>query len=432
MAALNVELVRAQYRIQRARAVPARSSPSAGVTAQRTPADLSTSGTARHVHAYGRWGAGSPPSSSTSSARLRNLSEAALEQFLSTEEARRSAGLSLVAAVADQYLTNLALDEQIALASRTLETVEASLALTRHLYEAGRNSELELRVAETQVETARFDLVTAQAGRVRAENALVLLIGSPLPQDLPPPWPLDSQPIVADLPAGLPAEVLARRPDVLAAEHALQSANASIGAARAAFFPSITLTATGGLASADLSHLFGADQATFTFAPRLNVPIFTAGALRASLDVAEVRKSIQVAQYERTVQTAFREVADGLTSRAYLEEAVRAEDARVKAEERRYYLADLRYRKGVDSYLGLLTAQRDLFAAQQTLDPVPARAPHEPGRSLPGTGRRVEGADGRRAADESGRIVAALRSAIPVSGGASRSASDLLLIPFAM
>jgi len=179
--------------------------------------------------------------------------------------------------------------------------------------------------------------------------------------------PLDAQPVVAELPPGVPSEVLQRRPDVLAAEHALRSANASIGAARAAFFPTISLTAAAGTASGELSGLFGNNTGSWIFAPRITLPIFTGGALRASLDVAEVRRSIEVAQYERAIQSAFRDVADALVSRASLDEQLRAESARVKAEQRRYDLSNLRYRGGIDSYLTVLTAQRDLFAAQQQL-----------------------------------------------------------------
>jgi outer membrane protein, multidrug efflux system len=172
---------------------------------------------------------------------------------------------------------------------------------------------------------------------------------------------------VAELPPGIPSDVLQRRPDVLAAEHALLSANAEIGAARAAFFPRITLTAFGGTSSGELSGLFTGGSGVWSFSPRITVPLFTGGALRASLDVAEVRKSAQVAEYERSIQVAFREVADALVSRAALDTQLHAQEARVQAEERRYYLADLRYRKGVDSYLTVLTAQRDLFGAQQQL-----------------------------------------------------------------
>ena len=365
VAALNVELTRAQYRIQRAEQLPSVAA-NASATTQRVPADLTSSGRATTGTAW-TVGAGVSAFELDLFGRVRSLSAAALEQYLATEEARRSAHLSLVAAVATQYLAGRAFDDEVALARQTLETVEASYALTQRSHEAGRTSELDVRTAESQVQTARFNLSTAAQQRARAENALVLLVGQPLPPDLPAPLPLEAQALVSELPVGVPSEVLQRRPDILAAEHALKSANASIGAARAAFFPSITLTAFGGTSSAELTGLFGGGSAAWSFTPRLNVPLFTGGALRASLDVAEVRKSVQVAQYERAIQQAFREVADALVARAALEEQLEAERARVDAEQRRYHLSDLRYRKGVDSYLTVLTAQRDLFTAQQQL-----------------------------------------------------------------
>ncbi len=365
VAALNIELTRAQYRIQRAAQLPAVAA-TASSTTQRVPADLSSTGRATTGTTY-TVGAAVSAFELDLFGRVRSLSAAALEQYFATEEARRSAHLSLVAAVATQYLTGRALEDQVALARRTLETVAASLALTRRSYEAGRVSELDVRTAEAQVETARFNLSTADQQRAQAENALVLLVGRPLPPGLPPPVPLDAQELVSELPPGLPSEVLQRRPDVLAAEHGLKSANASIGAARAAFFPSISLTAFGGTSSAELSGLFGSGSAAWSFAPRLSLPLFTGGALRGSLDVAEVRKSIEVARYERAIQVGFREVSDALVSREALGQQLGAERARVAAEQRRYQLSDLRYRKGVDSYLTVLTAQRDLFAAQQQL-----------------------------------------------------------------
>jgi multidrug efflux system outer membrane protein len=277
--------------------------------------------------------------------------------------------------VATQYLTERALDDQVTLARKTLEALEASLQLTRRTYEAGRTGEVDLRTAESQVLTARFNLSAQLQQRDRAANALVLLVGAPLPEGLPPPAPLDAQALLADLPAGVPSEVLLRRPDIASAEHALRSANAQIGAARAAFFPSISLTAGIGNSSVDvdrgpspgLNALFGSGTGFWSFIPRIDIPLFRGGALRASLDVAEVRTSIQVAQYERAIQGAFREVADALVSRSALDEQLEDQRLRVEAEQRRYDLSDLRYRKGVDSYLVLLTAQRDLYAAQQQL-----------------------------------------------------------------
>jgi multidrug efflux system outer membrane protein len=365
VAALNVELARAQHRIERAGRLPGVSA-SASATRGHAGEEASPVGRAETSTRY-TVGLGVTAFELDLFGRVRSLSEAALQAYLATEEARRSAHLSLVAEVAAQYLATRALDDEVALARRTLEAVESSLAITRRTYEAGRTSELDVRTAEAQVETARVNLSSAELRRARAGHALVLVVGSPLPPDLPPPLPLDAQPLLAELPAGIPSEVLVRRPDILAAEHALRAANASIGAARAAFFPRVALTAFGGTASAELAGLFGAGSGTWSFTPQLVLPLFAGGALRASLDAAEVRKSIQVAEYERAIQVAFREVADALVARAALDEQLAAQLARVEAEERRYALSDLRYRKGVDSYLGVLTAQRDLFAAQQLL-----------------------------------------------------------------
>ena len=366
VAALNVEVTRAQYRIQRAQLLPAVAA-TGNANIQRIPGDLDPVAPGKPVTSRSYQVGGALAFELDLFGRLRSLSGAALEQYLQTEEARRSAQLSLVAAVATQYLLVRALEDQIALAKGTLETLQASYALTKRTYEAGRTSELDLRTAEAQVETARFNLSAAELQRTQAENALVLLVGAPLPASLPAPQPLEEQRVVAELPSGVSSEVLLRRPDVLAAEHGLLSANAVIGAARAAFFPSITLTAFGGKSSTDLSHLFLPGADTWSFSPRINLPIFAGGALRASLDVAEVRKSIEVAHYERAIQVAFREVSDALAAREALGTQLEAQEARVRAEQRRYELSDLRYRKGVDSYLVVLTAQRDLFAAQQLL-----------------------------------------------------------------
>jgi multidrug efflux system outer membrane protein len=367
VAALNVELVQAQYRIQRAAQLPTLSA-QAAYTAQRIPARVSSSGEAVNVEA---WSVGAAVTGFELDlwGRVRSLSNAALEQFFATEEARRSAQLSLVAEVATQYLATRALDDQVTLARSTLETVEASAQLTRRSTEAGRTADIDLRTAESQVETARFNLAVARQQRDQAQNALVLLVGGPIPADLPSPIALDAQPVVADLPAGIPSEVLVRRPDVLAAEHALQAANANIGAARAAFLPRIALTATAGTASSDLYGLVGysGGAGAWTFTPQLLQPIFAGGALKGSLDAAHVRKAIQVAQYERAIEEAFREVADALTARGWLDEQLRAQTARVAAEQERFRLSDRRYRAGIDSYLTVLTAQRDLFAAQQQL-----------------------------------------------------------------
>lgn len=372
VAALNVEQTAAQYRIQRASLLP-----QVTATGSYTRAGLAAyQGFTSKPIAYNQVtvGAGLAAYELDFFGRVRNLSRQALEQYLATDEARRSAQIALVAQVATQYLATRALDDQVVLARRTLETVESSLALTRRTYEAGRTSELDLRTAESQVETARFNLAAAQQQRALAEDALVLLVGQPLPADLPPPTPLDAQALLAELPAGVPSEALLRRPDIAQAEHALIGANANVGAARAAFFPSITLTAAVGSSagtlggpSVPLSGLFGNGTGFWSFIPSINLPIFQGGATKAALDVANVRKHIQIAQYEKAIQVAFREVSDALVSRGAFEAQLAIQLARVQAEQRRYELSELRYRKGVDSYLVLLTAQRDLYAAQQQL-----------------------------------------------------------------
>jgi multidrug efflux system outer membrane protein len=364
IAALNVELTEAQYRIQRASQLPA--VVATGTVARGEVAAAQNAGRQVNGTVYTA-GVAVPAFELDFFGRVRNLSKAALEQYFATEEARRSAEISLVAGVAVQYLSIRASEDQVALAKQTLEVVGASLGLTRRTYEAGRTSELDLRTAESQVQSARFNLSIAQRSLAEAQNALVLLVGQPLPPDLPVGAPLDAQELVLDVPAGLPSDVLLRRPDILSAEHALVGANAAVGAARAAFFPSITLTGSVGSASTELSTLFTGTTGFWSFVPQINVPIFQGGATKANLDVAKVRKNIQIGQYERAIQGAFREVADALDARGFLDDQLDAQQARVQAEQRRYDLSDLRYRKGVDSYLVVLTAQRDLYTAQALL-----------------------------------------------------------------
>ena len=365
VAALNVDLARARYRIERAALFPTVQA-SGGYTRSRTPLDLSPIGQP-FTQSYWNVGAGVSAWELDFFGRVRSLKEAALESYLATEEARRSAQLSLVAGVAENYLALLAVDEQLALTRQTAELVQTSYDLIRRRYEVGQASELDLRTAEGQVASAAADLATFTRQRALAEDALVLLVGAPIPAGLPPAPPLAEAAVVADLPAGLPSELLERRPDILAAEHLLEAQNASIGAARAAFFPSITLTASGGFSSNDLGHLFDGPSGMWSFAPQVNFPIFTGGRNTANLEAARVERQIGVAQYEKAIQVAFREVSDALASRVELEAQIAAETALVTAEERRYQLSDLRYRKGVDSYLAVLTAQQDLLSAQRVL-----------------------------------------------------------------
>ena len=362
---LNIEQARAQYRIQRADRFPAINA-GIGETTTRTPGDLTTSGNATISRQYSA-NLGLSAWELDFFGRVRSLSEQALETYLGTEEARRSAQLSLVAEVATAWLT-LAADRELRdLAQNTFETQQKSLSLTRKSFEAGASSALDLRQAETTMQRARADAALYTAQVARDENALALLAGTPVPATLLPEKLVDAVSALAELPAGVPSSVLTRRPDVLQAERQLRAANASIGAARAAFFPRITLTASAGTASSTLDGLFGSGSRNWSFSPQLSLPIFNAGALRASLDVAEVQRDINVATYEKTIQSAFREVADGLADRATLAEQLDAERRLVAASEETFRLSEARYRNGIDSYLGLLDAQRSLYSAQQEL-----------------------------------------------------------------
>lgn len=362
VAALNIEKARAQYGIQRADLYPAIGA-NAGQTAQRLPdgsggGDVSRSYTATigfaayELDFFGR---------------IRSLNAQALELYLATEEARRSAQISLVAEVANAWLTLAADREHLALAQRTLDTRQKSFDLTQRSFDAGAVSALDLRQVETLLQGARADAARYRSVVAQDEHALALLAGAPLPAEWLPAELPDGITAVAGLPAGVPSETLTRRPDILQAERALRAANASIGAARAAFFPRISLTAAAGTASTSLGDLFGSGSGTWSFIPQLRVPIFEAGRLQASLDVAEVQRDIQVAQYEKAIQSAFREVADVLAERATLAEQLDARRRLVEATAASFRLSDARYQAGVDSYLGLLDAQRALYVAEQGL-----------------------------------------------------------------
>jgi outer membrane protein, multidrug efflux system len=360
VAVLNVELAQAQYRIARAPLFP--NVGASGAATFSGPLDGDPDPTAQYSV-----GIGVTAFELDLFGKIRNQRSAALESYFATEEARRSAHIALVAEVATQYLNERALDEQLVVAKQTLSAVEGSYEITRLRFEAGQRSDLDVRTAEAQVAAAKAEI--ARVGRLRAlaANALALLVGQALPGDLPAPTPLEEQTVLDDIPAGLPSDLLTRRPDILAAEHELKRAHYDIGSARAAFFPTISLTAFAGLASTALSSLFSGDAAIWSFTPRVDMPLFTGGRNRANLDAAKVAKRIELARYERAIQVAFREVADALDSRAGLAEELEAVTARVAAEEKRFEVSELRYRTGIESYLVVLTAQRDLYAAQQQL-----------------------------------------------------------------
>ena len=363
IATLNVEAYQAQYRIQRSELFPQLGAAGSG-TRQRLPGDLSASG---EPLTGGQYSAtlGVSAWELDLFGRVRSLRDAALEQYFATEQARRAAQVALIASVADAWLTLQADRAQLELSEETLRAYEQSHALTRRSFEVGVATALELAQSRTAVESARVSVAQYRRQVALDANALQLLLGSQA-VELDGRVALDAE-LLAELPVGLSSELLLRRPDILQAEHALKAANASIGAARAAFFPSIGLTASAGSASGQLSGLFDSGSGTWLFQPQINLPIFTAGRLRASLDYAELQKDVRVAQYEQAIQAAFREVADGLAARGSYRAQLVAQRDLVESSREYYRLAETRYRTGVDSQLTLLDAQRQLFAARQQL-----------------------------------------------------------------
>jgi multidrug efflux system outer membrane protein len=365
VAVLNVEQSRAQYRIERAALFPQIDATGSGLR-ERFPADVSGVGAPLVTSEYSV-SLGTASYELDLFGRVQSLKKQALENYFATGEARKSAQISLVAEVAIQYLAERELDGQLKMTRQTLAAVQNSYDLIKASYDAGNSSELDLSSAEAQVETAKALAANFEQQRDQAQNGLVLLVGEPLPADLPKPQSLNAQHLLTDLPPGLPSDLLQRRPDILEAEHQLKAANANIGAARAAFFPSIEITANAGTSSSQLSGLFAGGSGTWLFNPQITLPIFEAGQNKANLDVAKISKLIEVANYEKTIQSAFREVADALIAKKFLDEQLADEQALVKAEQRRYDLADARYLNGVENYLVVLVAQQDLYSAQQNL-----------------------------------------------------------------
>ncbi|WP_151639382.1 efflux transporter outer membrane subunit [Noviherbaspirillum aerium] len=364
VAALRIEEARAQYNIVSADLLPNFNAALAG-SRGRTSAATSPLGTSAVSTSY-QVGLNLASFELDFFGRVRNLNEAALALFLSTEEARRSAQISLVAEVAKAYLAERAFAEQQELAQRTLSARETGFRLAQQRFEVGASSALDLRQQEVLVQTARATLAGLVRQRAQAQNALILLAGQPL-AELPPARSLSEQNIVAELPPGLPSDLLIRRPDIRASELQLTASNANIGAARAAFFPRISLTAGIGSASGELGDLFEAGTRTWSFVPQLVLPIFDAGRNRANLSLAEVRNNIAVANYEKTIQVAFREVSDALVARGAIDEQIDAQRRVVEAQADRLRLAEQRFQGGIASSLEVLDAQRELFSAEQSL-----------------------------------------------------------------
>ncbi|MDR3004907.1 MAG: efflux transporter outer membrane subunit [Acidovorax sp.] len=362
VAVLNIEQARAQYQIQRAGQFP-----ELGVAGNGSRA-ANTQGTG-YVNTY-MVGLSMPSWEIDFWGRISSLKQQALAQYLATEEGRKATQISLVATVASSWLGLQADEELRAISQRTLQTREESVRLAKLRFDAGTASELDYQQARSLVESARATLAQQTRQRDLDINALTLLVGQTLPTELITSLQgkkLADQPTLADVPAGLPSDLLLRRPDIRQAEQTMIGANANIGAARAMFFPTVSLTAAAGYANTELSDLFKSGSKTFSISPSLYLPIFTAGRNQANLEVAKASKQIAAAQYEKAIQTAFREVSDALVSRQTLVEQLQAQEAQLTAETARLKLSTLRYDNGVASYLDLLDAQRSLFTLEQAV-----------------------------------------------------------------
>ncbi len=369
VAVANMEKARAQYGITRADLLPSVTAQAQG-TRSRNSADLSNGQSTVSEQFTAQLGFASYEIDFWG--RIRNLSEAGLQAFLQSEANQRNVQIGLIAEVSNAWL-NLAADlARLALAKSTLESREKAYELTRRRYELGATSGLVLAQNLSTVETARGDVAAYTSQVQRSRNALELLVGGSVPAELLP----EAQTLMVDtssnlgllpVPENLPSSVLLQRPDVQAAEHNLRAMNANIGAARAALFPSISLTGSVGSGSRELDQLFGSGTGTWSFMPQIKLPIFDGGRLRAGVEVAKANERIALAQYEKAVQTAFKEVADALAARAQWGARLGAQYGMVQATQKAFELSEARFQAGVDDYLTVLDAQRSLYAAQQNL-----------------------------------------------------------------
>jgi outer membrane protein, multidrug efflux system len=364
VAALNIERAQALYRIQRAELYPAVTASASG-NAYRLPRNLSSGDTAENVAQF-TVGLGVVSWELDLFGRIRSLKTSALEQYMATEQGRSAAQISLVAAVANTYLALAADRENLRLAKVTLDAQQTTYELIQRSREVGIASDLDVRQAQSQVEAARVDIARYSGQIALDENALNLLVGTPVPANLLPEE-LNSVGDFRDVATGLPSDVLLRRPDILVAEHQLKAFNANIGAARAAFFPRISLTAAAGIISSDLTNLFKPAAGTWSFAPQATLPIFDYGARQANFRAAEVERDAAIAEYEKAIQVAFREVSDALSLRTTLVSQQQAQLALVGALDEAYRLSEARYKGGIDSYLSVLVAQRAFYVSQQQM-----------------------------------------------------------------
>ena len=365
MAAFNIEKAQAMYRIQRAETYPKIAALANG-DFYRVPEGLSSTSDAETIAQYTA-GLGTAAWELDFFGRIKSLKSAALEQYFATRQARDAAQISLVGSVAGAYLALAADHDVLRLAEATMNTQQAYYELILQTRNLGMASDLEVRQAQSQVDVARVDIARYNGYIAQDENALSLLVGAPVPSDLLPKE-IATLPAMKEIASGVSSEVLLRRPDILMAEHHLKAYNANIGAARASYFPRISLTSGAlGFVSTDLADLFKFGSRTWTFAPAVALPLFDSGTRNASYRAAEVDRDIAVAMYEKSVQSAFREVSDALSLRTTLMDQQNAQETLVNTLEEAYRLSDARYKAGIDSYLSVLIAQRALYVAQQQL-----------------------------------------------------------------
>jgi len=365
VAILNIEKARAQYQIERSQQLPTINLEGQG-DIQHLPWRVSPTGQADTTHQYSLE-AGISAYELDLFGRIRNLKDQALEEYLATEEARRSTQITLVSDIATAYLNLAADQERLRLAQDTLTSQQQSFQMTNRSFEVGSASQLDVSQAETSVDTAKVDIAQFTALVAQDQNALQLLLGTGVPTELLPDGTVGAITGLTDIPAGIPSDVLQRRPDILEAEHQLKAANANIGAARANFFPKVTLTATSGRVSDALATLFKAGSGGWAFAPDIILPVFDFGNNQATLDAAKADRDIDIAQYDKAIQIAFREVADALADYGTIDDQLSAQQSLVEATSDSYRLSDARYRKGVENYLNVLDSQRAMYSAQQDL-----------------------------------------------------------------
>ena len=371
VAVANIAAARAQYQVQRAALFPTIAAQGAATLGQE-PASVATGGVTpgatgeydEHIYSLT---AGTTAYELDLFGKVRDLTRAQQEQYFATRQARDAAQISLVSEVASDYLTIGSDRALLGIAQDTLKSSSSTLDVIRHRFETGIDSELDVSQAQTTVQQARFDVARLITQVAQDRNALDLVVGKPVGDELLPPGVDETAVVIDHLPAAIGSDVLLARPDVLEAEDQLRAANANIGAARAAFFPSIELTGSGGVTSLALSALFTGASGTWAFAPQISQTIFDAGANKGHLAYSKAERDVSVATYEKTVQTAFREVSDALAQRGTIDEQLSAQQALTAASADALRLSTARFEQGSDTYLNVLIAQRALYAARQTL-----------------------------------------------------------------